>query len=97
MALVKVGDWRWERAREGASCWGWRHGAWGQGTEVASQILHHVQQLQVHLVEGDRQVRATVGIPGAETSLTPKMAPVLGRSWGVKLREEDRGGGCLNS
>ena len=42
-------------------------------------------------VEGDRQVRATVGTQGVEESLTPKMTPVLGGSWGVKFREDGRG------
>ena len=42
-------------------------------------------------VEEDRQVRATVGTQGVEKSLTPKMTPVLGGSWGVKFREDQRG------
>lgn len=66
-----------------------------KGAGAVGQMLHHVQQFQVHVVEGDGQVRATVGTQGAEKSLTPKMTPVLGRSWGVELREEDRGGGLL--
>lgn len=47
--------------------------------EVAGQTLHHV-------VEGNRQGRATVGIQGAEKSMTPKMTLFLGRSCRVELR-----------
>lgn len=43
MALVRLGNWRWERARAGASCWGWWQGSI-QGHEVVGQVLHHVQQ-----------------------------------------------------
>lgn len=59
-----------------------------EGTEVTGQIPH-VQQFRVHVIEGDRQVTITVGIQGAEKSLTPKMTPGLGRSWGVELKGED--------
>lgn len=61
-------------------------GGVSESTEVVGQILHHVQQFWVHVVEGDRWVRITVGIQGAEKSLTSKMTPVLGRSWDVELR-----------
>ena len=39
MALVRLGNWRWERARAGASCWGWWQGSI-QGHEVVGQVLH---------------------------------------------------------
>lgn len=56
--------------------------------EVAAGQIPHVKQFWVHVI-GDRQVRITVGIQGAEKSLILKMTPVLGRSWGVELRGED--------
>lgn len=63
--------------------------------KMVGQILYHVQQFWVHLVEGDRQVRTTVGTQGAEKSLTSRMTPILGRSWGVGLRGQGQGRGPL--
>lgn len=63
--------------------------------EVVGQVLHAVQQFRVHAVEGDRQVSEQQWGPREQRSLTPMMPPVLGRSWGMELRGEDRGGGHL--
>ena len=61
---------------------------WCQGNQVVGQILRPA-------VKGNRQVRATGGIQGAEVRI-PKMTPFLGRSWGVELRGEDGVvGSCL--
>lgn len=46
--------------------------------------------------EGDRQVRAALGTQGVEESLTSKMTPVPGGSWGVTFREDSEGAAWRN-
>ena len=62
-----------------------------QGQEVVGQGLPHEQQFLGWKETGKS---ATLGTQGGEKSLTPKMTPVVGRSWGVTIRE-DEGRGLL--